>query len=173
MTLLEKKIKLEVHGKNEFARIVIAELNNIMPQLQKFIGKKIFTLQGVAKIFVVNLVKIAPLAYQDGSAQNQGCYFVSEYGTLRLKCRAYFNTFGITEYVERTIELGDLSEDNVLLTLNSVENILSDYGFDVVLNEAEQIEKVQEYIRVKAENDEKLNALSGGIKVSYDLYRNA
>ncbi len=171
-TNAENKIRLQVHAQNDFFRIVKAELENVLPQLQQYIGKKIFTLEGTSKKFVVNFVKPEPVPMVGCAARSAGCYFKSQHNKLILSIKVFYNHYDGTHYEEREITVGHLQNTDTLIDTISLGAIISDYGFDRVLNADLEIENVNEYIRINRETELKLRTLRKQIGVDYDIYRN-
>ncbi len=169
---IKSKIQLEVHAQNDFFRIIKAELENVLPQLDQYIGKKIITNDGLSKRFVVNFLRTKPVGLPGCGATFNGCYLTSKYGELRMIIRVCYNHADGSHYVDREIGLGALQNGDTLLNVTKMHEIISDYGFDKVLNADLEIENVKEYIRINEEMETKLRELRNQIGVSYDLYRN-
>jgi len=172
---ISKGINLEVYTTNEFNRVVKLELAHIMPLLVAFIGKKIFTLKGRAKIFEVAFLQPKVIAFDGGFAQINMCYLDNQYNKLVLRFKLCFNggsyettpRTAYTQYLERTIELGELENNEKLLKLYDLNNIIASYGFDTVLDLEDEIKAIEEYAKLKALAEK----AKSKIKVSSDMYR--
>lgn len=170
-----KDLALEVHTTNEFNRVIILELAHILPLLVKFIGKKIFTLKGRAKIFEVAFLNPKPIPFEGGFVSIQRCFFTNEYNELKLRFCLCFNggsydvrpSTAYTKYVEREVNVGKLENNEKLTSLYELKDIISSYGFDKVLNVEEEIKAIEEYAKLK----ELAEQAKSRIKVSSDMYR--
>jgi hypothetical protein len=168
-----KNLKLEIHGKNEINRIALNQINHIYPQLQKFVGKKINTLNGKSAKFIIDFKKedanICQLTDND-YASNQGCYFEFGRSAIYLHIRLCFNggkyddhTY-YCQYFEKTIYLGDM-ENNELKNLVSLESLIKDLTevLDIILEQA----KLNRYHELK----QQLEAVRETIKVDSEFYK--
>lgn len=151
-----KANELNVYGKNEIKRVALAEVKNLLPQLMQYLGKRIDTQAGLSKKFILNYAKPKPLPIGSGFASLQNCYVSVKYETLVLNITLCFNggkyadnTY-YCQYFERSIELGKV-ENFILTEVFKLENIISFYGLDYVIDLEEETKKIEQYKALMAE----------------------
>lgn len=175
MNNISKDLKIEIHTSNEFNRVIKLELAHILPLLVQFIGKKIFTLKGRAKIFEIAFNKPQVIPFEGGFAQIHRCYLTNSYNDLKLCFSICFNggsydtrpSTAYTRYVDREVAVGKLENNEKLIELFDLDNIIKDYRFDRVLNVDEELKAIEEYAKYKKLAEEAKNK----IKVSSDIYK--
>ena len=170
-----KSLELEVHATNELRRLAINEIANVLPQLQKYIGKKIFTLKGKAKSFEINLLNEVPKAFDNGHASNHMNYITHEYGKLVLRFKLCFNggsydvspSTAYTKYIDHTIELGVIQNGEILTELHTSEKTILMHGLERVIDFKTELDLIHVYNALQA-NADKAKSL---ITVGRDYYR--
>ena len=167
-----KNLELEVHGKNELNRIILLELNNIYPQLESFIGKRITTQTGKSAKFIINFLKTNPLPLKDGFAQNSYTFIDAGTSSLWLKVKicinggSYENRTAYCEYYEHDVYLGTI-KDNILVLLDSISEIIERTKIDKTIDVEEEQIKIEKYKQMKKE----LESLKSSIKVDEYFYK--
>jgi hypothetical protein len=170
---MKTNLKLEIHGKNELNRIVLEQLIHIYPQLEKFIGKKINTLNGKSAKFIIDFLNfnanVCKLTDND-FASNQGCYFSISNYSICLNFKLCFNggkyedkTY-YCQYFEKSIYLGEM-DNTTLKNLTDFDNLTKD--LTKVLDFDEEQAKLNKYHELK----EKLETVRETIKVDSEFYK--
>lgn len=175
MKNISKDLKIEIHTTNEIKRVLKLELAHILPLLQAFIGKKIFTLKGRAKAFEIAFLGSKPVAFEGGFAQIARCYFDNSHNTLYLRFCLCFNggsydakpSTAYTRYVDFDVAIGTLENNEKLVSIESLENLISSYKLDTVMNVEEEIKAIETYAALKAQMEEAKRKIS----VSPEIYK--
>ena len=164
---------LEIHGNNELNRIMLEQITHIYPQLEKFVGKKINTLNGKSAKFIIDFksipAKVCKLTKND-FASNQGCYFNITNYSIYLNFKLCFNGGEYADktyyckYFEKGIYLGEI-DSMTLKSLLSFEEITKN------LENYLDIDKEQAKLDKYAELKKQLEAVRETIKVSSDFYK--
>jgi hypothetical protein len=167
-----KILELEIHGKNELNRIILLELNNIYPQLEKYVDKRIATQTGKSSKFNINFLKTNPIPLKDGFAQNSCTFLNTSSSSLWLKVKIcinggnYEDKTSYCEYFESDVYLGSIN-NNVLILLDSINEITERTGINKVINIQEEQTKIKNYKEMKKE----LDLLKSSINVNEYFYK--
>lgn len=172
----DKRLARYITGQNAVADYAKANLTNLLPQLHKYVGKKIFTTDGSkAKLFVVDMGKLVPTSSTlDGDKMHDaGSYLHYKYGKLCLHQRICIvgdfdknkvNTY--CQYFDRDIELGKV-ENQVLTSVNNIDEVLKNYGFDKPIILQDEINKLAKLKTVM----EQATAIKDTLRVDREFYR--
>jgi hypothetical protein len=163
-----KDLKLEIQSQTALKKFSKNIIMAILPQLSPFIGKKIFLGDGTsAKIFNLDM-KGAAKEFQPEPIEGvahimvQLCYVFAKYDKLQLKISLCLSggsydtkpSTAFTKYAERTYELGVCQGDQVLVSVDTVENITRDYKLDDLLDLNKELTKIVEFQALQAKADE-------------------
>lgn len=171
-----RAITIQAHGKNELRRVAGNEILNILPQLTKYIGKKISTLNGLAKKFEVEMLgNKQPLipVFPNHFVSLQNCYLEVKYGDLRLNVTLCFNGGSYKDYshycnyFNYTYNLGEVKDD-ILTVVYDENKVFEMHGItsDKIVIVDDEIQKIEKYRRLK----EELQNLRYTIKVPFTEY---
>lgn len=167
-----QKLNQYIHCHNELNRIAKIEIENVLKQLPKYVGKKIFLRNGgKATAFSIEFMRTepAPLKVNGvGHASIQNMYLEESYNKLRLVIDLSFSwketptaQCSISHYHGWKYELGNMStSDGTLIELFDLEKVIQDHGLNNVLNEQEEQARINKYDEVLA----KLEAIRATIK---------
>lgn len=171
-TTFEKDLRIEVDAQNmlkKFAKIALAV---ILPSLDQFIGKKIFTVSGdKTKTYaptadIYRALVPQPEAVGELKANIQNCYLDASYGRLELKLRLSF--YGISnKYLEKSLTLGEIKDGQTIDSLRTMEEIIKNNNLDELMNADEELQKVRTYKKLQEQADE----AKSKIKVGYEFYK--
>ena len=168
-----KNIELYIHIENATNKLVRAEVKNILPQLQPYLDKKIFTNKGKAMSFKVELLNNVPEAYNKGHVSIQCNYLTNNRGRIILSSSLCFNggkyedrTY-YCQYSRREIELGTLTEDNYLESILELDKIISYNGLDKLIELKEELPKINSHLALEKQIEE----LKRSINIPYELYK--
>lgn len=112
----------EIHGQNEINRIAYEIVLDLLPQVAKFIGKRVTTISGLAAKFKdgVLIKKVLPVpVLEDHKFQIRSSYITERCNNLYLNVSiclyggSYEDNTAYTSYFERTYCLGKV-KDNLL-----------------------------------------------------------
>lgn len=145
-------VKLECHFQNETLRVLLNQTLHVLPQMQKYLGKKIFTANdGRAKIFNLEYAPWKAIPAGKGKVTEQGSGFILERSGSRIELKL---TLCFTEhqgneqlycrYFKRSATLGRLDE-NTHQILESVSNESSLDDLRLVVNADEEYKKILKY----------------------------
>ena len=157
--------ELDVFGKNELNRLALVEINNILPQLEKYIGSKINTLNGFSKKFNIEHLDLKPNPYNNGFAMLHRCYLTLSYHTLKLEFSICFNGGKYEDhsyycrYFDKTYYLGESKDNMVLDSIYPIENIIK----SETINLDEQKKLIERYKELEKE----LSDLKYKIKINF------
>lgn len=177
-----RHLAIEIYGTNELNRIIKIEVENIIKQLPQYIGKKIFLSNGTtSKVFEVDHLKPEPqpnkrINVLNGS--NHGVYY----------CRGNGGAFGIgfkinigvkekptdqhciANYFNRGwVEIGKCDGDK-LIEVYDLNKIIQINKLDEVINEQEEINKIEQCLEIYNKAQTALRAIKGTLKVGYSDY---
>ena len=108
-------LKLEVHAVNQLNTIVNAEINNVLPQLQKYIGKVIKIQTGFSKKFTIDFLKLKPEGFEGKWADNQLCYLSCDYSSMYLHVSICLSVDDNScQYWKKEVYLGQCDKSGVL-----------------------------------------------------------
>lgn len=138
-----------VYGNNLINKLSIEAVKKILPQLEKFVGKKVMTVkQEKTSKFVVELLKVP---YNDENGESYRSYLTFRYNKLVLfndvtvKDVSYSSGgYGCT-YYQREIDLGELCEGGTLSKIYDFDSICEREGLNKSFDAAEQ-KKIKEQI---------------------------
>lgn len=151
------KIEQYIHSYNEANRVARNEVNNVLTQLTKHIGKKIFLTNGqYAKSFIIDFLRESPESNKKMNilhATNHGVRLEEKYGKLCLIIKMDFgikekpaNDYCIANYWTKDITIGTCEPYAMLEKVWDIESILKHNGLDQPdLNEQEEKEKLNTY----------------------------
>lgn len=172
-----KQSVIDVHGNNQLKIAAYNELQNILPQIEKFVGKRIETQTGKSAKFQINFLgkdlnKISPIKENDFATAHN--YYLSvEYGQLYLEMKiclhggSYDDKTHYCQYFNQNYWIGRVDKTSgVLLELDSLEKVVSDYGLDTFINLEEEEKKINEY----RELAKQLRELKYSIKIPFNEY---
>ena len=112
---------MNIHALNEVNRLAYLEVQNILPQLDKYLGKKILTLNGLAKSFNIDLLKQKPKSFNDEYSELQYCILTNEHNFLVLKISICLKFNDSTVFYERR---------SIILAKTKNFNLISIYDFE-------------------------------------------
>ncbi len=168
-----KDLKIEIHTSNQINILVKKEIAFLLPQLVKYLGKKIFTLKGQAKSFVIAFDDSMPTPFEGGYVSKQGVYLDSSYNKLQLVYRlcfsggSYEDRTAYTKYVDRKIEIGEMENVDKLVKLYDLNQIVKSYELDKIINIDEEIKNIEAYAKLK----EQANDAKRKINIPEEFYR--
>ncbi len=150
------KLEKKIHAVNEVNRITKIILDNVLAQLEKYIGQKIFLVNGdKASKFIINYPTVELSKFEGKDyAQLHRCYVRKSYKSIYLSISGCFqrNETGCF-YEEQEIWLGDLDDSGqILKSLRTEPFELKDYNANEVrrlLKEKEAIEKQLDEVKSK------------------------
>lgn len=149
-----KTLKLEIHTKNESNRIILLIIGNLLPQLAPFLGKKITTLSGFSKKFVMDFLKPELRKFENvGHAKIVGCRLDVNYNCLYLNLRLCFSggsydvqpVTAYTKYTEQRILLGNVINNETLKDLTNFDDLVRVYGAANDLDMAKELAAIKVY----------------------------
>jgi hypothetical protein len=161
-----KNYELQVQGRNELKNVAKQEIENLLPQLAAFLGKRIDTQNGLSKKFAVNKINPKPVALSGGFAQLHLNYLTVSYGKLELRMSICLNggkyedhTY-YCQYFERSYDLGKV-ENFVLIELFSLDQIVKDNELDKPIILEDELNKIKRLVLLENE----LHDLKFSIKI--------
>lgn len=171
-TTFEQDLRIEIDAQNilkKFAKIALA---TILPSLQEFVGKKIFTATGdktkafspTAEIYRALVPNPEPVG--ELKAQIQCLYLDARYGALNLEVKLSF--YGIsTKYLDVSLEIGKSKDGQVIDSLKTLEEIIAVHKLEELMDADEEIKKIKTYKELQAQAD----AAKQKIKVGSEFYK--
>ena len=117
-------LEQQIEGVNKINGLTIKSLNHILPQLQKYVGKKILITTGFSKNFNIEHLVIENIFIRAYISQSYGNLILNIDTTIKVGEFSY-------EYFKNTIYLGTIKE-GVLQSLESIETLISEYQLDRV-----------------------------------------
>ena len=91
MNINVENLAKHVHAINEVQAIAKANIEHILPQLEKYIGKKIYLANGAtAKSYTIEFKRIEPKKYKDEYAILQNLYIKNSGSSLWLNISCSF-----------------------------------------------------------------------------------
>ncbi len=143
---IEAKNALKAHAKNVFA--------HILPQLDKYLNKKIFDIKGnKIKSFVIDMGDIKPYSPNDANGEyvrNHVCYLSAKYNKIELKLSICLNGGDsdkhtqYTKYKDMVYVFGECESNQVLTHIDTLENIIEWYRLNDVINLDAELAKIEE-----------------------------
>ena len=168
-----RNMELEIHGRNELKRLLLVELNNIYPQLEKFVGHRISTQTGKSAKFNISFLRTKPNSFTDCDySQNHVTYLKDSGSSLWLYLKIclnggkYENKTYYCDYFDEEIYIGKV-ENHILTSLDSLNDIINRSDLNMVINIDEEKEKIKKYKTLKTE----LESLKRSIKINEEFYR--
>jgi hypothetical protein len=117
-------LEQQIEGVNKINALTIKSLNHILPQLQKYVGKKILITTEFSKNFNIDHLEIENTFVRS--------YISRSYGNLILNIDTTIKVGEFScEYFKNTIYLGTINE-GVLQSLETIGNLISKYELDRV-----------------------------------------
>ena len=158
------KLEKKIHAVNEVNRIGKIILDNVLPQLEKYLGQKIFLVNGdKSSKFVINYPEVELNKFEGKEyAELHRCYIRKSYHNIYLSISGCFKCNETSCFYEEVeIWLGDLDESGqVLKSLRTEPYQFNNYDAQVIrslLKEKETLEK-------------KLNELKSSVRIFLDGY---
>lgn len=147
-----KKIETEVAGKNKVTAAIKKEIESLIPQLEKLVGKKLFKGDGSLTIAVKDSIKFTPKPENDYLTRS----LKDSYGQLLLSvCVTERVGIHSAEYYERSITIGKMQENSgILLNVYPIGWIIADCDLTNIIDLETVRCQVEEYNRKKKELDE-------------------
>lgn len=151
-----KKYELQTYGKNELKRVAKIEIENILPQLIKYVGKQIETQSGFSKKFVINKVEPKPIPMAGGFATLQLCYLRRSYESLCLElsiCLSggkYEDKTYYCQYFQRSFHIANMDRFNLTEVL-SFEQVVNNNHLDEVIDLDIELAKIEKLKLLEAE----------------------
>jgi hypothetical protein len=140
-------LEKEIAGNSLLNVTIISELKHLLPQLLVYLNKVILINSGFSKKFSVIHLKDEP---------TKRCYLTESYGTLYLNIDIHIKEteyesggYGVS-YFKKQIQIGKI-QNNVLISIESLENIIYCYGIDVVYDIDKIRTELAEIKRLKEE----------------------
>ena len=171
-----KTLKLEIHSKNESNRIILLIIANLLPQLVPFLDKKITTLNGFSKKFVMDFLKPKINLFEnEGFGSIVMCRLDVKYNCLYLNLKLCFNggsyeiqpVTAFTKYIEQSILLGNIINNEVLKDLTNFDELVRVYGIENNI----QIEQELANIKIYKMLAEQLAEAKKAINVDAEYYK--
>lgn len=171
-----KSLKLEIHSKNESNRIILLIIANLLPQLAPFLNKKITTLSGFSKKFVMDFLKPKVNLFEnEGFASIVGSYLDVKHNCLYLNLRLCFNggsydvqpTTAYTKYTEQRILLGNVINNETLTHITNFDDLVRVYGAENDLDIAKELAAIKVYKMLA----EQLAEAKKDIKIDAEYYK--
>ncbi len=168
-------LSLEIHTQNEIKRLIKIELDYLLPQLKKYIGKKIFISTGKSKLFNVEFTSAKPIGFKGGFAQVAGCRLDNSYNKLVLVFKICLNggsydvspSTAYTKYSETWVELGVLNKNETLEIVFTTDEIIETHNLDQQLDLDTELYNINEYKILL----EKADQAKRKINVAYEFYK--
>lgn len=158
------KLEKKIHAVNEVNRIGEIILNNVLPQLEKYIGQKIYLVNGnCSNKFVIDFPKVELKKFEGKEySQLHRCYVRKSYRSIYLSISGCFQCNDTScFYEELEIWLGDLEDDGqVLKSLRTEPYQFNQYNADTV----------RELLKEKQAVEKKLDEIKGKIRIFLDGY---
>ena len=158
--MIQNKLSTNIEGVNLINKLTIDELNHLIPQLKKYIGQKIMTLQGKSKKFVYT-------HHIPTSVKYFRCYLdISNY-SIWLKCDTTLQTgeFSVT-YYDTNVYIGKMKE-GVLIEINEVSEIVKNWNLEGEIKESEVLEQIAQYKAAK----EKMTNLEANFRLNKSILK--
>lgn len=162
-------VDLQVHALNEVNRVLSAEVYNLFPQLEKYIGKKLFTADGsLTKKTPITLLKTVPNALPGGYAMLNYIHISGTDTGLWLKVSVCLNggsydikpNTAYCNYTDRDICIGNMENG---IFMGTDQNTLDSYKIGVVYDAEDIRLKIATYRLKKAQ----LETLKRSIPVKF------
>lgn len=151
MLSFDRQFSLHIVGTNKLNEKIKAELTYLFPQLQPFIGKKIFLANGdKSSKFSVMALRFENATKENNYLRKHRCYLNEKYQQLRLDFSIHISENNEGVYFDREIEIGKI-ENGVLQSLDPLDKIIAEHGLDNVLDEAVERVNVAEYQKKQKE----------------------
>ncbi len=167
MKEINNPTELTIYGNNELSRVSAQILAQVIPQLESYTGKKIYTAEGkpAAKTPVL-IDEVAPIPYKAGKGETSA--YISNSGQslwLKVKICLHGGKYAdspreigsnYTQYFERTYYIGEMKAQ-IITKAQTLEKIRQNYSFEI-LSRDEISEQVRAY-NTALETAEKLRRL--------------
>lgn len=154
MKQINNPTELTIYGNNELRRVSSQILAQVIPQLESYTGKKIYTAEGklMAKTPVL-IDEVAPIPYKAGKGET-GAYISKSGSSLWLKVKICLHGgkyadspreigTNYAQYFENYYYLGEM-EAQTLTKVQTLEKIRENYSFET-LSRDEISEQVRAY----------------------------
>ena len=143
-------IKQNVTGVNLLNKCILSELDNLLPQLQNYVGKRILTQTGRSAKFVIKHIE----------QTNLRCYLDISYYSIWLNCDVCThnepdkNGVCSCTYFKKQIYLGVMLGTGELKSIENLSTIDKNYSLSEIIIESEVLEQMKQYkeLMAKAEN---------------------
>lgn len=145
-------LQRQCYGNNKINKVSIKALKKLLPQLKKFVGKKVVLSDGVtlAKKFKnsIQLIEI-PFSKLDGSSYRtflkSGFQRLVLFNDVTIKDRDYPDGgYGVC-YYKREITVADIDENGLLIDVPMLDKLIKDYNLNKTYK-AITVEKTQKKI---------------------------
>lgn len=156
-------IQQNITGENLINKLTVNELNNLLPQLQKYVGTKILTQSG----------KSAKLKYEHTKENNFRAHLDISTYSIWLKCDVSTqsapdkNDVCTTTYFKRDIYLGEMKNDGTLKSLEDLNIILINWSLTNVI----ELEKVNEQIKKYKELKQQIEAIENNFQLNKNFLK--
>lgn len=150
---------------------------HILPQLDKYLNKKIFDVKGdKTKAFIIDMNGIKPYSPNDAIGEyvrNHVCYLSASYNKLELKLSICLNggdydkRTAYTKYKDMTYVLGECENNQILTSIETLENTINGYHLNDVIDLGVELAKIEQ-VKVLTEQ---LSKLQRTINVSSEYYK--
>ncbi len=137
-------IAQKIEGYNKLNSLTVEELKTLLPQLQKFVGKRISIATGFSKTFHVEHYKASTLR----------CYLTNSYGSLVLNIDVNIRIGECScKYFKNWIYVGDIDKEGILSSVESFEDLCTKYelneefDINVIKSKVSIIEDLEKEIR--------------------------
>lgn len=163
-----KKLELQAYGKNELRRIARIEIENVLPQLQKYIGKQINTQSGMSKKFVITKLDPKPQPMPGGFASLHVNSISTSYNSLVLKmsiCLSggkYEDKTYYCQYFDQTFYIGEMNVFT-LVKVCEFKEVANNGQLDDLIVVNEEVEKIERFKQL----EEEVRKLKYSIKLDF------
>lgn len=160
------------NGKLELNKIIKDTLKNVIPQLELFKGKKICKVDNSLMKSAEVLKTLLP-----NTDNRTSIFFSFEYSSIKLKFRICKSggsyekkpSTAYCEYIEKNVWLGKM-DGQILKDVDTLNDIIAGYDLDrEPLNMADELAKVEEFIRLKAELSELYDSIDSIVRDDKNL----
>lgn len=142
-------LKQNVQGENLLNKTIMQELQNLLPQLQKYVGKRILTQTGKSAKFIIEHIKV----------DNFRCYLDTSAYSIWLKADVCTqgepdkNGNRLTTYFKKEIYLGKMKSSGELESIEDFDSICKNWKLNEVIEEQQVFNTIEKYKQLKAELD--------------------
>lgn len=153
-----KQLELQAYGKNELRRIARIEIENVLPQLQKYMSKK----------FIITLLNPKPKPMPGGFASLHVNCICTSYNSLVLKmsiCLSggkYEDKTYYCQYFDQTFYIGEMNEFT-LVKVCEFKEVANNGQLDDLIVVNEEVEKIERFKQL----EEEVRKLKNSIKLDF------